>query len=275
MNRIPFEQYAAIKAVNWSSLKHLRDSPKAYRWHRDNPDTGDTTGRMKGRALHTLVFEPHLFDAEYAVFDGDARRGKAWDEFKAANEGKCILKAGEVEEVKAQAAAVRSHPAVQPYLDGGVFESTIQWKDPQTGIPCKARPDWWHPASRTLIDLKGTSTLHPHHFARIAARLGYHCQLAHYQKGLSVVYPGGPVSVHLLAVELRQPYDVALFSIPEDFLYAGESEVTELLRKLRECAERKEWPGRFPEAVTLDAPAYIFGDDENPADLGVSFEGGQ
>lgn len=267
---IPFEAYINAEGVNWSTLKHMRDSALHYRYHKDHPDS-DTTGRKKGRALHTLVFEPAKFADEYAIFEGETRKGKVWDAFKEANADKTILKANELEEVQEQASAVRSHPAVAPYLTGGIFEASWRWKDAATGLICKGRTDLWHPEKRTLIDLKGTTTIHPHYFGRIAARQGYHCQLGHYNNGIKANTGRPPLKVCILAVEVKKPFDLTLFELSEDDLYAGEMEVKQLLAKVAECQASGVWPGRTPEPTPLQLPPYIWGDDEEPADLGVDF----
>lgn len=267
---IPFATYAASTAVNWSTLKHMRDSALDY-LHATTTESKDTTGRARGRYLHTLVFEPEKAGDEYAIFPGETRRGKEWEAFKAANEGKAILKAEEAEEVQAQAAAVRNHPAIQPYLEGGSFEVSLKWTDPETGLECKGRMDWWHAPSRTLIDLKGTSTIHPHYFARIVARQGYHCQLAHYANGIKAATGREPAQVVLLAACTKPPFDIGPFLLSGDDLYAGGVEVADLLRKVKECRESGQYPGRYQSLTPLTLPAYIWGDDENPDELGVEF----
>ena len=271
MKRVPFEEYIKSEGVNWSTLKYMRDSPLHYRHFSATAGT-DTTGRKKGRALHTLVFEPQKFADEYAVFDGPVRKGKAWDAFEAENAAKTILKANELEEVQAQANAVRSHPAVIPYLTGGIFEASWRWRDAKTGLICKGRTDLWHPTTNTLIDLKGTTTIHPHYFGRIAARQGYHSQLAHYSNGIKVSRRLKSIRTCILAVEVKAPFDLTLFELSSDDLYAGEEEVGQLLAKVAACTESGTWPGRSPEPQPLRLPPYIWGDDEDPAELGVTFD---
>ena len=49
--------YTDIDAVNWSSLKWMRESPQMYRYRLSVP-MEDTPALALGRATHTLVFEP-------------------------------------------------------------------------------------------------------------------------------------------------------------------------------------------------------------------------
>ena len=86
-----FDEYRSIKAVNFSTLKLIRKSPKHYKWNIDH-GSEDTTGRSLGRATHCLVLTPELFNEEFSIYDGKVRKGKLWDKFEAENQNKTILK---------------------------------------------------------------------------------------------------------------------------------------------------------------------------------------
>ena len=265
-----FSAYRALDAVNWSSLKHLRDSPLHYRHALTGADT-DTTERAVGRAIHALVFEPAVFERDFAIFEGPTRRGKVWDEFEAAHARQTILKTNEVEDVIAASNAVKTHPLVAPYLDGGAFEQTVTWTDPATGIACKARMDWLQ-SQRALVDLKSSTTIDAYRFGRIAARLGYHGQIAFYDDGVTHALGWTPAERVIVAVESKAPYDVGVFVVDDDTLQAGREEVAELMARLAGCRETGAWPGRYTEKAALMLPAYVFGEeDEDAAELGVTF----
>lgn len=261
--------YQTLEGVNWSTLKHLRDSALAYRYHLDVP-VEDTPALQIGRLTHTLTFEPAQFDAEYAVWTGGVRRGKEWEAFQAANEGRTIFKPEEIDLAVAMANAVKAHPLVQPYLVGGQFEVPIQWTDPFTGIVCKAKPDWIIPQRRILLDLKTCRSIEGRRFGMDAARYGYHCQMGHYAAGCEHGLGWIPKTVLLVAVEKDPPHDVALFIVGVDDLYAGTEEVGELLRQLRAHTIAGEWPGRYDEPQALQMPAWVFGaEDEGNGDFGL------
>lgn len=253
--------YQALEGVNWSTLKHLRDSGLKYQHALTHPRQ-DTEALALGRVTHTLVFEPEQFAAEYVIWEGGTRRGKEWEAFKAEHEGMTIFKPEEIDQAVAMAEAVKRHPLVQPYLDGGDFERAIQWTDPETGLPCKARPDWLQPHRRALVDLKTTRSIEGRYFGNAAARFGYHCQLGHYFNGVREALGWEPQLVALIAVEKDAPHDVAVFRVLEADLYAGQSEVAELLQKLRAYTDAQSWPGRYQEEQALQLPAWLFLDDE-------------
>lgn len=257
--------YAEIDAVNWSTLKHMRDSALHYRY-RLNVPTEDTPSMALGRAVHTLVFEPDLFDREYVIWEGGARRGKEWAEFRNEHEGRTIFKPDEIEAAAQIAEAVRRHPLVQPYLVGGTFEQSLVWTDQATGLRCKGRPDWLLHDREILIDLKSARSIEGRRFGVQAFRLGYHCALAHYCNGIEAVHGWRPRRVLIVAVENDAPYDVAVFELDEATLYAGHQEVEELLAALRACRTSGRWLGRYQEEQALQLPAWVFGSDDEEAD---------
>lgn len=268
-------EYRQIDAINWSSLKHMAESPMLYR-HMLDHGRDDTPAFAFGRLVHTLVFEPALFNAECAIYEGERRAGKAWEEFKAANAGKTIYKAGEIDEAQSIAEAVRRHPLVLPYLSvPGQFEQPVVWTDMRTGLKCKARPDWIIPGDRVLIDLKTCVSIDGRRFGAAAARYGYHCQLAHYAAGITTGLGWTPARILLVAVEKTAPYDVGVFEIDADTLYYADEEVGTLLERVATCIESGHWPGRYTEEQALQLPAWVGMDDETEdADaLGIEIGG--
>lgn len=278
MNAISFDDYCAIDAVNWSSLKHLSPkhggSPLRYQ-HALKTESADTAARALGRAAHTLTFEPDRFDLDYAVWTEGDRRGKAWLDFKAANGDRTILKADEADTARAIADAVRSSPAVAPYLDGGEYERTVLWHDPTTGLKCKARLDWINPRRRALVDLKTTVSIEARRFGLIAARLGYPCQVAHYFEACVNGLGWTPDECVIVAVESSAPHDVGVFVLDDDALTYGSEIVAELLSELAARRKSGRWPGLYrDEPQRLELPAYLFEDDGDLETFGIYSSGG-
>lgn len=247
--------------INWTSLKNMLESPLVYK-HRLEHEMVDTAALAMGRLTHTLVFEPEKFGAAYAVFKGKTRRGKVWDEFRAENEGKTIFKPDEIGTAVAMADAVRNHPLVVPYLDGGLFEHAIFWTDPDTGLECKGRPDWIIPKRRILIDLKTAVSAEKRRFGIAAGRLGYHMQMSVYANGIYHALGWKPEAVKIIVVEKNPPHEVSIFPVKAEDIMLAADEVSGLLRQVKACRQTNLWPGRYLEEQELQLPAYIYGETE-------------
>lgn len=259
-----FAEYRAIKAANWSALKHLwAGSPLLYR-HRLGVAQEETAAMLRGRAVHLAVFEPDRLPLACAVWTEGDRRGNAWKEFKAANDGRTILKANEYAECLAIRDAVRGNPIAAPFLARGQAEQTIRWTDRETGVACKGRVDWLDttPGHVTIVDLKTTRSVETRAFCGQHARLGTHLQMAHYRNGVKALTGAAYVRVVILAVEATAPYDVCVYEYADGDLAAAADELASLLVRLKYHRDTDTWPGRYPEAQVLPIPPWVYGEDE-------------
>jgi hypothetical protein len=251
--------YAAIQAVNFSTLKHAAKSAAHYRHALAVPD-GDTPGRAKGRLTHAALLDPDSLLRDFVTYDGD-RRGKAWAAFCEQHPDKTIVKLEEYEAAVAQRDAVRAHPVAGPiFASAGKREHTITWRDEETGLDCKGRLDFLQErgphGGPTVWDLKGCPTTDAAQFGANAARQLYHAQLAFYVMGLRA--NGIEARAGLVGVEFSPPWDVAVFTLTDDDLWAGETLCRDLLCKVAAGRFSGAWPGRYPEAQPLRLPAWAF-----------------
>lgn len=260
--RMTFYEYKAIDAVNWSKLKAMSRSPLHFRESMVAPRV-DSDGMRLGRAGHTAVLEPDQFQATYAIWDGGRRYGRDWEAFKTAAGDKDILTVDQAAAAHRIGRAVREHPAASKYLAWPhSVEESIVWTDPATEIKCKARLDL---IGLAIVDLKTSKEIGSRHFASTVAKFGYHKQLAFYRRGYKSVTQRELPCV-LIAVESSAPFDVAVYEMNEDALFAGDEEVSELLLKLKTCRDTGKWPGQYPEPVELHLPAWAFGDSGSDTD---------
>lgn len=268
IERLPFEEYNKLPGLRASSLKHALTSALLYQHMGLIPHEDRDTFRA-GRAGHTAVLEPQRFLAEYAQWETERadgtkriRRGKEWDEFCAANEGKTILTPDQFQAAMSQRDAVRDHPVAGPLFKGvGKNELTVTWRDGRTGELCKGRVDRLT-LDATLIDLKTTTDPSQDAFTRLAMRLHYLAQLAFYRDGL--IAAGLPVErVVIAALQAKAPFDVVVYELGPDVLQHGRAEYERAIDVVVAARKSKQWLGQATEhALPFMIPSWAQISDE-------------
>lgn len=253
-----FDTYRAIEALSPSGAGKILRSPAHYREYLATPS--DSAAFRVGSGLHALALEGReTYAAGFAVApecDRRTRVGKeTWAAFQAEAEGRTVLTAAEGETVEAMAAALAAHPLIPALLAGGVAELSMTWADPETGAPCKGRPDFARFADGAILDLKTTLDASPGGFARAALNYGYGTQAAAYTEGAAAL--GHPVRDYLLlVVEKQPPHGVAVYRLPDAALELGRRRWREAVAVYAECLERGTWPA-YPETITeLPVPGW-------------------
>lgn len=142
---IPADEYHADRTSLSSSgaRKLLPPScPALFRWEQDHPQPPKKTFEI-GTAAHQMVLGagPELVVVDRERWDTNAVKA----EVAAIREtGAVPLKPSQYAEIKAMAAALRAHPLAAALLDPeyGKPEQSLFWRDPETGVNCRARLDW-------------------------------------------------------------------------------------------------------------------------------------
>ena len=257
-----YADYDALPGVRASRLRLMAASPLHYHEAQDR----DTPALGALRAMHTLLLEPDRWDADYVVYDG-VRRGRLYDAVCETAEGRTILNPREAAQARAVADGVLRHAEARRLLTApGTSEVTLSWTDPATGLPCKARLDRLL-QSGIVLDCKGYGTSDPRVIGRRVVTLGAHLQAAHYLDGLRIAR-GIEARYLLICYETAPPYDVAVVELePDGALALGRSERTRLMGRLAECEATGHWPGRCPELVPLELPAWTAAGDLDLTDI--------
>lgn len=244
---------------HFSHVKKLALSGRQY-IHAVNTESRPSSAMLLGTAVHALVLGARHGAKPLAVFDGKTRRGKAWDEFEAENEGAELLTSTEWERANVIARAVKSDPVAQQYLDGARFEVPLQWDE--GGILCSTSGVDIVTAGGALGDLKTTSSAHPDTWMRQAFRMLYPQQLAWYRRGAranGIATPGG---LFLLGVETCEPFEVVALELTERMIDFADRTVSLWLEKLRVYRESNQWPGYAQSPLAFDVPGWAQDDED-------------
>ena len=265
-----YAEYHSAPGIRSSDLKACLTSPLEC-WYRQRQPMADSPALRLGRASHTSALEPRRFLAEYALYDG-RRAGKVWDAFRddPQNTNKTILNRTEYDAAVAIGDAVQAHRIASTMLAGGAAEVSLFWDDEQTGLRCKARPDYL--TTLTLPDLKTTRDPSPAAFGRTCVNFGYPLQLAHYLAGVRAVCGTDPAP-YFVVVGSTQPHDVIVYRVPDDIIELGEADRVDMMQTMSQMRERfgdKRWPGVAPDgAMDLELPRWAYPDEpvDEMADL--------
>lgn len=277
---MPAEEYHSIDALSATGLKHFARSPWHYR-HRVNIEP--TRPMFRGTLAHCAVLEPDAMAARYIVVPEDAPRrptaaqwnakkpsddsAKAmqwWRDFLEAAKGREIVTADEYAITQAQLRAVAAAPDLASILRHGVGEASVFWIDEETGVYCKARPDWMNDAHSALwlLDLKSTADESPSGFGRAAARMKYHIQQAHYVAGVKAA-TGRPVDKFVFgAVTSAAPVLAVPYELTDEIREQAHDEWRELIERFAWCKANDTWPAYGAGIQLLDFPAYAKRDNE-------------
>lgn len=242
-----------------TALNEFDYSAASYRTWVSCEDAAPTPALLFGKAFHCAALEPQRFIREYIVEPefGDCRtkgpkaereawrKANRWDEHDKAG---TVLSVDEAKAITGMVGSMRAHRFVGTILGlDGHREVTARWDDQETGIPCKARADYWVPELATLVDLKSTLDARDHAFRRDAASYGYYRQDPFYRDGWRAC--GEPVEDFcFVVVEKTAPYLVAVYMLDPEDVAAGARRNRELLTSFADCLAKDTWPG-LPEAV--------------------------
>jgi PDDEXK-like uncharacterized protein DUF3799 len=270
-----FDDYSAINAVNFSTLKYMATSALLCQYRAANPEPDKEAFRIC-RMLHAATLEPERWAREYVVepdfgpqmtAKGEiATSPKATNGYKEAlarwkatlAPGAEVIEPEEQARIARSAAAIKAHRIAGPLTRGGRREHVIRWTDPVTGVACKGRLDL---VDNRVLEIKGTRQQSVWAFLRDAANLLYYGQCAWYHDGCIIsgeLPPDAPLPA-VIGAQHCEPFDVIpLRMLPETY-EAGQRLYRDLLDRYVQCQAAGWWPGLAEDFVDWRVPRYAPG----------------
>jgi hypothetical protein len=258
-----FEQYLVrhLGELSASAIEHVLRSPAHYRaWVEAVVDDRDTPAQVFGRSLHCALLEPDRFAKDYALAPdfGDQRfkaNKLARADWHAANPGVLELTEHDAARIAGMTKSVRANPLAAGLLRRVQTEVTIRWRDDETGVACKARPDAVAEDLLYAVDVKTCEDARPDAFARSVYNYGYHVQHAHVCDGFRVL--GSPLRNYLiLAIEKDPPYAHAIYTIDAAAEAAAMRKRSRALAIVRRCIDADSWPSYAADITELSLPPW-------------------
>lgn len=255
-------EYHADDSVSKTKLNHFAKSTLNY-WHyhvaKDIAPPAPKRQMVIGSAVHDVLLEGGDPDTRIAVYtddcfkkDGTSLNPKPAASFREANPEKYVMKAGDGLLVRAACDAVMEHELGDLIRDPeAVFETPIFWECEQTGLKCRAKPDFYIDMGDRILayDLKTTEDIYPPEFARTAKRFRYWLQDAHYSAGLRAQF-GKPVEFKFWVVEVKQPFRISPREYDGHSRDVANQAYRNLMGQLAECYRTNEWRDKWTRKTT-------------------------
>jgi hypothetical protein len=275
-SRLPLDDYhrgdiCDGPSVSSTALRMLWDTSPAHAWAHSplNPQRVEETGsewKNIGRAAHHLltaeigfadqfIVRPDFFEGE--KWHGNRKECKRWLSAQK-RAGLTVLKAADVEVIKGMAISIGAFPLVQAGALNGMIERSFVWKDNETGLWLKARPDAIPSDSGDFTDIKTTGSVLYRDLQKSIGEFGYQQQAALTIEGARALGIEAS-SFTLIWVEKKPPYCVRATQLKDDDIIRGMKQNRAALRTFADCLDRGFWPGPGDErddAEYVDLPDW-------------------
>lgn len=258
-DRIPMEAYHGDlcegPSVSSSGLRTIFSESCAHYFNKSylNPDREEEEDKeafILGRAAHHLLLGEDDFSTLFIVrpdkIDGEAWNGnkticKAWLR-KQADSGRTVLTPGQIEQIRGMARSLSRSALVQSGILNGRIEQTIVWKDKETGVWLKIRPDAMPEDSGDVADLKTTAHI-GFDIDNAASKFRYDMQGALIKWGLREVLGIEMTSFSLVCALKKRPHCVDILTFHDEDIAQAELDLRVAIRTFANCLETGEWFG--------------------------------
>jgi hypothetical protein len=257
---IPIEEYHADRtslSVSGAKLLLPPSCPAKFRHAQDNPPPPKHTFDI-GHAAHAIVLGdgPELELVDYDRWDSKEAKAKVRD---AREAGAVPLKRADYEAVHGMADAIRRHPIAGPMFDSGTPERSVYWRHAETGVLCRARPDWLtltNTGRTAIVDLKTAVAGDLDSLQKALWNYGYYLQASWYRAGVRAALGVDPVFVFVF-VEKTAPYVVTLVQPDTEAQKIGAAQRATALNIYRRCVDEGRWPAYADDIEILPLPAWV------------------
>lgn len=234
--------------------------------------TKDTDALRLGRAFHDALLLPEVYERDYHFTpEGFSRAAKVKmaEEIAAADAaiaaGLSTISASEAAIVAAMVAAMRADELIAPLLVDGEAEVTLVWKDKETGVMLRARPDWMLPDLSVGMNMKTDADASYDGFSKSIGKFGYAQSVALELDGYEAVFGEAPRKylhpvVEKPAKESFEPGDfiaTALWEMPFEDIERGRWLNRMAIQTFADCLSSGKWPGYTPEVELCGMPGYL------------------
>ena len=240
-----------------------------------------------GRAVHHLMLGEPFFAKLFCVQPdeypdqktGEMKRWtyaagycKQWREDRL-KEGRAILTSTDVANIKGMAETLSRHPIIRAGALNGMIERSLFWKDKDTGIWLKSRPDSIPNDSGDFVDLKTTTSVMWRDMQKAVAEHAYHQQGALIREAARKVLGIEKPTFTLVFIEKTPPFSPRVVTLKDNDLDRGEKANRAALDTIARCIKSKHWPGPGgdrEDAENLELPSWAQEQIDDKLEFGIA-----
>lgn len=261
---MPADVYHNHKSISSSGLRTIIDEcPQAYYYNSvHNPNRPPEEKKLHfniGSAAHDLLLQAGEFHKHNFVLPQDFNgRTKDGRKLKADKEGEGfnVITHEQYAQVAAMVDAIKAHPYASGAFVDGVAERSIFWRDEETGVVCRCRPDFLPNDFKNVPDYKSTVSAKPSHIYKSIAQYGYYMQHAWYMEGIERATGKRPQRFFFVFQEKTPPYITTCVVPDEEAIHYGQKLNRKALRIYAQCLEKDEWPGYADGVMVASLPVW-------------------
>ena len=209
-------------------MKQFLKNPADWAYHRLNDDHKPTDAMKFGTAFHAYLLGT---SDVVSLPEGESFRSKDNQKWRAdqLEAGNIIVSYNDMQLLKRmkegieQTSLMPEYPDYMEIIEQGTKEQCIEWKDRQTGLMLKAKPDLIPAGTDYLVDLKTAQKADAESFAKEVINYGYHIQTVFYRAAVAACKPDAfdrgskaPSTMQFWVFEKTDACDWQPFSISDD-----------------------------------------------------------
>ncbi len=222
-----------------------------------------------GTVAHECLTNPGGLDAILKVIPDNVlngqghRKGGPWKEWSGAHADYIQMKESEIEPIRRMIESVRS--TVPKWILDNVlhYEHTIIWRDEESGLMLRARPDMIVGYGEDVIvpDFKTTRTTTARTFAADANKYGYHRQAAWYQDAV-IAIGMSPLASLCIPVDKTPAHETRIYELDPAAIELGRSQNRKAIHELAWRLKTDTWTApHHGEILMLDLPEWAYRDN--------------